>query len=205
MESFYYRVGGVETNIPWFLPNFDRVKSLMSLIKSDSELSDFKIFLHGDILKTWVTWDVKLFLEFENWETNLDVIFLERIMSKIYKYGFDNKILLDVTFCGNHQNDDLYSDAQSRDFDIPSFNNSDFIKFNSVVKSVDGVSEEILISDSFVTDSVTDKLVKWSNIGTKYSLNLINNNETYIFKEGLSIDTFLSFNLNQFEEIKKGV
>jgi len=205
MKSFYYRVGGVETNTPWLLPNFDRVKLLTSLLKSDSELSDFKIFLHGDVLKSWVTWDVKLFLEFENWEMNLDMVFLERIMSKIYKYGFDNKVLLDVTFCGNHQNSDLYSDAESRDFDIPVFNNSDFIKFNSIVKSVDGISEEILISDKFLTTQLSDKLVKWDNIGTKYSSSLINKNDIYIFREGLLIDIFLSFDLNQFEEIKKGV
>ncbi len=146
-----------------------------------------------------------IFLEFENWEMNLDMVFLERIMSKIYKYGFDNKVLLDVTFCGDHQNSDLYSDAESRDFDIPVFNNSDFIKFNSIVKSVDGISEEILISDKFLTTQLSDKLVKWNNIGTKYSSSLINKNDIYIFREGLLIDIFLSFDLNQFEEIKKGV
>jgi len=204
MEVFYYRVGNVETKSPWLLPNFDRVKNLLKILDSDSELEDFQIFLHGEILYSWSTWDVKLFLEYENWETNLDINFLERIISKIYKYGFENQTLLDVTFCGTHQLSDLYENAFDRDFDIPSANFGDFIKFNQTVKSVDGKSEENFVSNYLQTESITDYLIKYNNNGLKYTDYLIEKykSEQFIFKEGLPIDIFLSLNSSQFERLK---
>jgi hypothetical protein len=205
MEVFYYRVGYVETRDPWFLPNFDRVRNLFLTLKSDDELEDFRISLHGQLLHSWNAWDVELFLEYENWQTNLDLNFLERIMAKIYKYGFNQNLLLDITFCGNHQLSDTYLDAEARDFDLPSFNYSDFIKFNQNVKSIDGNSEESFVSNYFQTTQVTNYLVQFSNNGLKYNDWTIDRykNENYIFKEGIDIDIFLSFNSNQFEEVKK--
>lgn len=202
MSSFYYRVGGTYTRTPWLLPNFLRVRELASELADDSELSDFDIFFGGDILKRGITWDIKVLLEFENWETDLDMIRLESVMSKIYKIGFNHNLLLDVTFCGNHQLDDLWVDAQSRGFLIPSYNHSDFIKFESVVKSVDGISNEWLVSDNYDVEFVSDLLVKWSNVDKKYTNDLINGESTWIFKEGLPIDVFLSFSLSQFESLK---
>jgi len=205
MEIFYYRVGNVETKNAWLLPNFSSVKKLLKILDSDSELEDFHIFLHGEVLYSWSTWDIKLFLEYDNWETNLDINFLERIMSKIYKYGFDNQLLLDITFCGTHQLGDLYENAESRDFEIPIVNFGDFIKFNQTVKSIDGKSEENFISNYFQTESLTDYLVKYNNSGLKYTDYVIEKykQEELIFKEGLPIDIFLSLNSIQFEELKK--
>lgn len=205
MENFYYRVGNVETRNPWFLPRFSTVKELFQTLKGDTELEDFRILLHGELLYSWNSWDVKLFLEYDNWETNLDLYFLERIMSKIYRYGFDKNLLLDITFCGKHQTNDYYSDAKSRGFLIPSFNFTSFIKFNQSVKSIDGNTEEVLVSNYFQTEKVTLNLVKYYNNYLKYNNYSMNRykNEQMIFKEGLPIEIFNSYNSFQFEKVKK--
>lgn len=204
MEVFYYRVGYVETRSPWSLPSYDKLKKLLKIIQDDTELEDFRILLNGEILYSWSTWDVKLFLEYDNWEINLDINFLERIMAKIYKYGFDNQILLDVTFCGTHQVGDLYVTAEDRNFLLPSVNYGDFIKFNQTVKSVDGKSEENFVSNFFQTESLTDYLVKYNNVGLSYTDYVIEKykDSEFIFKEGLPISIFLSLNSTQFEQLK---
>lgn len=205
MENFYYRVGNVETRDPWFLPSFNKVKELFKVLKNDIELDDFRILLHGELLYSWNSWDVKLFLEFDDWENNLDFYFLERIMSKIYRYGFEKNLLLDITFCGKHQLNDFYNDAKTRNFIIPAFNFTSFIKFNQSVKSIDGNQEEVLVSDYFQTEKVTLNLVKYNNNYLKYNKYSIDryNTEQFIFKEGLPIEIFLSYNSFQFEEVKK--
>jgi hypothetical protein len=202
MSNFYYKVGGVVTRDPWVLPNFNRIRKLMIKIISDPELSDFDIYLGGGILKKGISWDIKIFLEFENWETSLNFNLLESTMSKIYRIGFNENLLIDVTFCGSHQFDDLWIDAQSREFLIPNYNHSQFIKFEETVKSVDGESIETLISDNYDVEFITDSLVRFDNIGKKYSQDLINNQVNWIFKEGLLVETFLSLSLNQFESLK---
>jgi len=205
MVSFYYKVGYVETRTPWFLPKYDSVKEFLKVLSVDEELRKFKIYLHGNLLSSWTSWSVDLFIEFENWQNNLDFIFLERVMAKIYRIAFEKRLLVDVTFCGNHQYSDLYEDAKLRDFYLPVFNNSEFIKFDHIVKTVDGDSKEIFLSSNRTTTSISDYLVKYDNLFEKYSDDVIkrNSNQSYIFKEGLLIDLFLSFNQNQFEKIKE--
>lgn len=205
MVSFYYKVGYVETNIPWYLPKFETVKEFLTILVKDEELSVFRILIGGQILFDWNSWSVDLFLEFDNWQSNLDFVFLERMMAKIYKIAFEKRILVDVTFCDKHQYSDQYVSAKNRDFFFPNFNNSKFIKFNHIVKTVDGESSETFITSSIVANSITEYLVLFSNINRKYSDVLIKRNsiQKYIVKEPLSIDFFISLSQTQFEQIKK--
>ncbi len=204
MVSFYYKVGYVETSTPWFLPKYDTVKDFLKVLSIDDELKEFKIYLHGNLLSSWTSWSVDLFIEFENWQINLDFIFLERVMAKIYRIAFEKRLLVDVTFCGNHQYSDLYEQAELRNFYFPAFNNSEFIKFDHIVKTVDGDSKEVFLSSTRPTTIVSDYLVKYDNLLQRYSEDVIKRNsaQTYIFKEGLSIDLFLSFTQTQFEQLK---
>jgi hypothetical protein len=127
MVSFYYKVGYVETKTPWYLPRFDTVKDFLTILSKDEELSVFRILIGGQVLYDWNSWNVELYLEFDNWQANLDFVFLERMMAKIYKIGFENRLLADVTFCGIHQYSDQYVSAKNRSFFFPNFNNSPFI------------------------------------------------------------------------------
>ncbi len=205
MVSFYYKVGNVETTKPWYLPKFDTLRDFFSTLVYDDELRPFKILLHGSLLYNWNSWSVDLFLELEGWQFNLDLIYLERIMSKIYRIAFDKRLLVDVTFCGNHQYSDTYQSAKQRGFYFPTFNNSEFIKFNHIVKTVDGKSTEKFLSSKYTTVNVSENLVKFNNLSLKYSDDVVNRfvNEKYIFKEGISIDLVLSLLQNQFEIIKR--
>lgn len=205
MVSFYYKVGYIETNVPWYLPKFETVKEFLTILVKDEELSVFRILIGGQVLFDWNSWSVELFLEFDNWQINLDFVFLERMMAKIYKIGFERRILVDVTFCDKHQYSDQYVSAKNRGFFFPNFNNSKFIKFNHIVKTVDGKSSETFISSSIISDNVTDYLVLYTNANRKYSDTLIKRNsiQKYIFKEPLSIDFFISLSQTQFEQIKK--
>jgi hypothetical protein len=205
MVSFYYKVGSVETTKPWYLPKFDTLRDFFSTLVSDDELRPFKILLHGSLLYNWNSWSIDLFLELEGWQFNLDLIYLERIMSKIYRIAFDKRLLVDVTFCGNHQYSDIYQSAKQRGFFFPAFNNSEFIKFNHIVKTVDGKSTEKFLSSKYTTVNVSENLVKYNNLTLKYQDDVINRfvNEKYIFKEGISIDLVLSLLQNQFEIIKR--
>ena len=204
MVSFYYKVGYVETNVPWYLPRFETVKDFLTILSKDEELSVFKILIGGQSLYDWNSWSVELYLEFDNWQANLDLVFLERMMSKIYKIGFENRLLVDVTFCGIHQYSDQYVSAKNRSFFFPNFNNSPFIKFDHVVKTVDGKSSETFISSSKNTIALTDYLVRYSNVNIKYNDTVISKNslQKYIFKEALSIDFFISLSQTQFEQTK---
>lgn len=205
MVSFYYKVGYVETKNPWYLPKFDSIKEFLTILVKDEELKVFKIFLHGQILYNWNSWSVDLFMQYDGWQYNLDYVFLERMMAKVYKIAFEKRLLVDITFCGNHQYSDQYQSAKSRGFSYPNFNNSQFIKFNHVVKTVDGESSERFLSSVYNTTAVTDYLVLYSNQNGKYSETVINKYsiEKYIFKEGISIDFFISLSQTQFEQTKK--
>lgn len=205
MVSFYYKVGYVETVKPWYLPKFDSVKSFLTEVSKDEELKIFTILVHGPILYNWNSWSVDLFIEYAGWQNNLDLVFLERMMAKIYKLAFDMRILVDVTFCGSHQYSDMYVSAKNRGFSYPNFNNSQFIKFDHIVKTVDGKSTEKFISSEQTTTKVTEYLVLYANTNRKYPESIINRNslEKYIFKEGISIDLFISLSQNEFEITKK--
>jgi hypothetical protein len=70
---------------------------------------------------------------------------------------------------------------------------------------VDGESSETFISSTKNTIPLTDYLVRFSNVNSKYSDVVISKNslQKYIFKEALSIDFFISLSQTQFEQTKK--
>jgi hypothetical protein len=61
--NFFYQIGPVVTNLPWTKPNFYSVKSIFEYLDKETNLySRYKIYIYGNVLNTWNTNDLDIWL-----------------------------------------------------------------------------------------------------------------------------------------------
>lgn len=99
-RDFFYKVGPVETNIPWFRPDPQNLENWKNdLYNSFDDFGPYKIWLLGSAIEDRASWDADFTITGKLEDKQL----LQDLIISMYKLGFKNRLLVDVRWC-----DDLY-------------------------------------------------------------------------------------------------
>lgn len=151
-ETFYYQVGSVYTDEPWYRPSYDRIKSLFLDERILPILNKYSVDICGNCLWNMnVTWDLDLsFYNKRNssWED------IESDINTINQIGLkEYKILIDVTV----RNKALF--LPSKEEIIDHFKNNPSTKF----PNTNGELVKIGYTKKMVKDSIEESHIEKTN------------------------------------------
>tara|TARA_B100000886_G_scaffold311019_2_gene246121 strand:+ start:3216 stop:3881 length:666 start_codon:yes stop_codon:yes gene_type:complete len=91
-KNFYYKVGNIQTTVPWFRPDPQYLNSWKEEFFSHNEVTQFRYFLHGSSLQNARCFDIDLMMA--NKYSNPKQ--LERVMEIALTAGFKNRQYIDL-------------------------------------------------------------------------------------------------------------
>ncbi len=184
--KFFYQIGPVVTNFSWTKPNFYSVKSIFEYLDKETNLySRYKIYIYGNVLNTWNTNDLDIWLnpigDYNYSNLDNDMCLLVNICLNEFR------ILPDVQFteltpvsiikCFKNKNYLYYKSEE----DVKSLSR---VKFKYIKKKSQLDDFEIVLSGLEVSKNLIkfecnrNKEIKEGNIPGKFIFK-INSNENY--------------------------
>ena len=91
-KNFYYKVGNVQTTVPWFKPDPQYMNNWKEEFFSHPEVPQFRYFLHGASLQNANTYDIDIMMS----NKFNDPKELERVFEIAIDTGFKNRQYIDL-------------------------------------------------------------------------------------------------------------